>query len=129
MSKKVGSANPSNGSVNPEEGVNSSEKEQQELQERLRYAFETITREMPGTEPEYVEYDRNSVYIWVPYVTPEGADREALVGVLFLVREDPETHEYYLKSRQEILESIKKLKSDFVFERRQICAAIAGWKE
>ena len=106
-----------------------SEKEQMELEERLQYAFHTIAQEMPGTEPQYVEYDRNSIYIWIPYVNREGADRGALAGVLFLVREDPETHEYYLKTQQEILESIKTLKSDFVFERKQICAVMAGWKE
>jgi len=110
---------------NPDEGVNSSEeeKEQQVLEERLQYALETISKEMPGTDTEYVEYDRNSVYIWVPYVK-DGANRAALVGVLFLVRENPETHEYYIKSQEEILGNIKSIKEDFVFVQSQICEAM-----
>ena len=131
MSKEKGKEEEKDEAKNPVgEGESSpEEKEQQELEERLQYAFETIAKEMPGAEPEYVEYDRNSIYIWIPYVTAAGADRGALVGVLFLVREDAETHEYYLKSQQEILDSIKTLKSDFVFERSQICAVTEKWKE
>jgi MoxR-like ATPase len=118
------------GSNPADEGVNSSEeeKEQQELEERLHYAFETIAKEMPGTELDYAEYDRNSIYIWVPYVK-DGADRGALVGVLYLVRENPETHAYYLKSEEELLDDIKSIKQDFVFVQSQICEAMKQFQE
>ena len=115
------------GESSPEE-----EKEREQLEERIQYAFETIAKEVPGTDPEYAEYDRNSIYIWIPYTVKdeEGLpqDRGALVGVLFLVREDPETHEYYLKSEEEILSDIKELKSDFLFKESQICEVMNQWR-
>ena len=110
-----------------DEGVNSSEeKEQEQFEERLSEALQMITKEMPGSDPELDEFS-GSVYIWVPYVK-DGADRGALVGVLYLVRENPETHTYYLKSSEEVLESIKTLKSDFVFVQSQICEAMKQWR-
>jgi len=114
------------GESSPEE-----EKEREQLEERIQYAFETIAKEMPGAEAEYEEYYGN-ISVWVAYVAPddEGVpqDRGLQVGILYLVREDPETHKYYLKSEQEILDSIKTLKSDFVFVQSQICEVMKQWR-
>jgi len=114
------------------EGVNSpeEEKEREQLEERIQYAFSAIALQLPGAEAEYEEYYEN-ISIWIPYVAPddEGVpqDRGLQVGILYLVREDPETHKYYLKSEQELLSDIKALKDDFVNVQSQICEVINKW--
>jgi len=126
---KVVTENPSVAGVN---ATKSEEKEEEEFEERLQEAFALIEREMPGAEAEYEKYYGN-ISVWVSYVTPddEGVpqDRGLQVGILYLVREDPETHKYYLKSEQEILSDIKALKNDFIAVQSQICAVMKQFNE
>jgi len=112
---------------NPREGVNSQEEEYDNI---LQYAYSAIRRELPGVEVEEDEFDA-ALYIWVPYraIVYDGdeedvVDRALRVGAVYLFREDPQTHRYFLKTEEEIDENVLNVKHDFLFKEEQICAVV-----
>ena len=115
--------------ITPGEGESSPEEE--EFDKRLQYAYTAIRRELPGIETEEDEFEA-AIHLWIPYreITYDNNDEEDLVdralhiGTVFLLREDPQTHEHFLKTEQEIDENIRDVKHDFLFKEEQICSIV-----
>jgi len=104
---------------------------EEEYDKRLQYAYSVIRRELPGVEVEEDEFE-GALYIWVPYRAIEYnnddeedvVDRALRVGTVYLFREDPQTHRYFLKNEEEINENVKWVKHDFLFKEEQICSIV-----
>jgi len=115
-------------------GVNApqEEKEREQFEERLNYAIEAIGREMPGVEIDTDEH-YPAISLWIPYVDEDSEgilqDFYEKVGVLYLIREDPESHEHYLKSKEEIINDVKALKEHFLRIQTQICEIMNQFEE
>jgi len=107
------------------------EKEQEKFDEVYAEAVSCIQTELPGVEYE-LRGDVEGLYLWVPYVaeTDEGLeDRGYEVGTVYFTKEDPETHSFDYMSKEEIYQSVKELRKNFIKELSQICSAVNRFLE